>query len=568
MIALRKLWIHVEEVFAREGAGGIARRTAPFLWRTAKSLPGRLRLKRGPRATLVVLTHPEVIADVVEALERGNLRPSRLFQEIVVLTYGGDPPNSKLAPSRKVRWYNTPERDPVIAANTAAALAHGRHIGFCTDPKRPGWTDFNRRLLRGSGSPEVVCRSEVTLDRGDPDLSSVELDEILLDRRALIVAGMFRPETGDGFVAEAVERMWKGGYRFLFMRGDRAQFVTPPPVDQPSLPRVVYYVNGTDIRGGIRIVFEHVNRLRERGIETFVVSFEEPLQTWFPGLKAPLIRSGEFLPADVGVATFWTTAPHVALLDCARFYFIQHDEALFHIDDWWENEVRKTYKLPLEFITIATWLTEHIRKHAGKEAVLVPNGINRQMFYPEPAYPRTGKVRVLVEGDADIFWKGLEEAKAALRSLDVEVWCLGNTGIGGDRIFEYPPQDELRRIYSSCDILLKTSWYEGMPLPHMEAMACGCALLTTDVPGVRDYCVDGYNCLMAEVKSVPDIREKLVRLIEDHELRAKLIENGLRTADEAFNWDDKIDILEDLYRKGADQARRRFAQPDAPSGPQ
>ena len=62
--------------------------------------------------------------------------------------------------------------------------------------------------------------------------------------------------------------------------------------------------------------------------------------------------------------------------------------------------------------------------------------------------------------------------------------------------FEYhyrPTGETLRRIYASCGIYLCASWYEGLGMPSMEAIACGAALVTTDTGGSWDYAVDGKN---------------------------------------------------------------------------
>lgn len=573
MVELIELRNRVRRVLTEEGAWGVLRRILPFLWRMIRSLPARLGLRKAPPlvSLIAIVEGREDLALIVNQVNRGELpRPKRVFGELVILSYGDEVEEPELSAARmSVRWYHTPERDLAIVSNTAIALSRGAYAAFVPPENLRQWEGILRSPLLSDRGPLVTGLRDPILslqpDRTPvPHFEAAQLAHLLIKRRAFLVTGMFQPERSAEFVRDFLERIWRGGGRFALLAEDEPIFavgVMPEEWEEPP-PRVIYFVNGTDVRGGIRIVFEHVNRLRDRGVEAFVASFEEPIQRWFPGLRAPLIRAGEAIPTDVAVATFFTTAPFVNDLSCARFYFIQHDEALFLEDEAWEREVRKTYRLPLEFITISSWLVDHIKQHSGgRDALLVPNGINRGMFYPDAAYPKSDRVRVLIEGKKEINWKGLDDAVEALKGLDVEVWSLGDTGVASDREFRYPPQDELRRIYSSCDILLKTSWYEGMPLPHMEAMACGCTLLTTNVAGVRDYCVDGFNCLLAEVRSPSDIRAKLIKLIEDPSLRHSLAANALQTSREGFGWDDKIDLLEQTYRKAAIEARAEFATP-------
>ncbi len=47
--------------------------------------------------------------------------------------------------------------------------------------------------------------------------------------------------------------------------------------------------------------------------------------------------------------------------------------------------------------------------------------------------------------------------------------------------------DELVGLYRSCDTFVLPSFYEGLPLVVVEAMACGCKVVVTDLPGVRPW---------------------------------------------------------------------------------
>jgi glycosyltransferase involved in cell wall biosynthesis len=73
-------------------------------------------------------------------------------------------------------------------------------------------------------------------------------------------------------------------------------------------------------------------------------------------------------------------------------------------------------------------------------------------------------------------------------------------------------------------------------------MATGCAVVCTDAHGNRDFCRDGENCLMP--KPTPEaVAAAIRRLIADHDLRARLVAEGKRTA-AAYAWDKRTDELE------------------------
>jgi glycosyltransferase involved in cell wall biosynthesis len=47
-------------------------------------------------------------------------------------------------------------------------------------------------------------------------------------------------------------------------------------------------------------------------------------------------------------------------------------------------------------------------------------------------------------------------------------------------------QKRLAELMRACDVLALPSFYEGLPLVLCEAAACGCRVVATDLPGVRD----------------------------------------------------------------------------------
>ena len=87
--------------------------------------------------------------------------------------------------------------------------------------------------------------------------------------------------------------------------------------------------------------------------------------------------------------------------------------------------------------------------------------------------------------------------------------------------FEYhyrPTRERLRQIYQSCDIFLCPSWYEGLGLPSMEAMACRCALVASDTGGCLDYAINGKTALVSPPRDIDRLSENIIRLMDDKKL--------------------------------------------------
>ncbi|MEE0844895.1 MAG: glycosyltransferase family 4 protein [Eggerthellaceae bacterium] len=95
-----------------------------------------------------------------------------------------------------------------------------------------------------------------------------------------------------------------------------------------------------------------------------------------------------------------------------------------------------------------------------------------------------------------------------LRALDLLPWCRGQLQVRlvGGGAEEHPciarsaaesrydvdmtgtiPPDRLARLYQQAHVFVLPSFYEGLPLVLAEALACGCVLVCTDLPGVKEW---------------------------------------------------------------------------------
>jgi len=81
--------------------------------------------------------------------------------------------------------------------------------------------------------------------------------------------------------------------------------------------------------------------------------------------------------------------------------------------------------------------------------------------------------------------------------------------------------NKMPEIYNSYQIYVLCSHYEGNPKTLLEAMSCGCAVIGTDVPGIREIIDNEKNGLLIE-SDEQHLQSSILRALEDDVLCNKL----------------------------------------------
>jgi glycosyltransferase involved in cell wall biosynthesis len=94
--------------------------------------------------------------------------------------------------------------------------------------------------------------------------------------------------------------------------------------------------------------------------------------------------------------------------------------------------------------------------------------------------------------------------------------------------------DELPRWYTHAECLVLPSLYEGFGNPPLEAMACGCPIVTSDAPALVE--VAGGAGLVAPATDDAAFADAIGAVVGDAALRADLRQRGLARA-RSFSWE-------------------------------
>jgi len=104
---------------------------------------------------------------------------------------------------------------------------------------------------------------------------------------------------------------------------------------------------------------------------------------------------------------------------------------------------------------------------------------------------------------------------------------------------------DIADVFRQSDIFISTSWWEGFGLPPLEAMACGCAIITSRSGGVNEYAIDGFNCIMFPPQNEQKLQKAIIELIENTTFCKRLSDNAILTSTK-FNWNSSAKQLTDI----------------------
>ena len=82
------------------------------------------------------------------------------------------------------------------------------------------------------------------------------------------------------------------------------------------------------------------------------------------------------------------------------------------------------------------------------------------------------------------------------------------------------------------------SYREGFPRSLLEAASCGLPLISTNVPGCRDICINNFNGYLVSPKDYLSLAKAIKKLINNPIIQKKFSDNSINIVKEKFM--DKI----------------------------
>jgi glycosyltransferase involved in cell wall biosynthesis len=112
----------------------------------------------------------------------------------------------------------------------------------------------------------------------------------------------------------------------------------------------------------------------------------------------------------------------------------------------------------------------------------------------------------------------------------------------------YVPDEDLVKFYNVADLFVYPSLYEGFGLPPLEAMACGCPVISSNLSSLPE--VVGDAGILVDPYNVDVFTDKMYGVLTNGILREELRKKSLKRA-KMFSWDrtavETWKVYEEVY---------------------
>ncbi|HUD09776.1 MAG TPA: glycosyltransferase family 1 protein [Patescibacteria group bacterium] len=178
----------------------------------------------------------------------------------------------------------------------------------------------------------------------------------------------------------------------------------------------------------------------------------------------------------------------------------------------WVSEVKKRYDLPDRFLLYVgdvTWNKNLPRLIDAVKKVKIP-------------LVMVGKSLVSEDYDKNNPWNADLNRVNELASGDKNIIRLG-----------FVSQEELVQLYNLATVFVMSSLYEGFGLPILEAMACGCPVITSKEGSIPE--VAGNSAFYVDAYDMGSVASGIRKVFDDQKLQEELSKKGLERV-KSFSW--------------------------------
>ena len=336
-----------------------------------------------------------------------------------------------------------------------------------------------------------------------------------------------------------------------------------------------------------------INRLGSRILRESIGGLN--IHTLQPGIRwisVPLVLPMYLLrkPADLVHATY-VAPPYLP----SKLVFTLHDLSPFSHPQFYPPAIRfrlqKGFSASIRRASAILCASEYTRQHLSEQFPSAAGKAHVTHYAVDPAYRRIeDREQVLdclkrygIKGPYLLSVGKLQARKNTARVLEAFALLKKNAGLEhklvmvGRKMWTsedvYPliqrlglqehilmtghaPADDIPLLYNGADALVFPSLFEGFGLPILEAMACGCPVVTSTATSLPE--IAGDAAILVDPHRSEAIAEGIERVLNNSVLRQALIRKGFERASQ-FTWKKTAEQVLRIYGIVASESRNATA---------
>lgn len=306
------------------------------------------------------------------------------------------------------------------------------------------------------------------------------------------------------FSQDAIRFFYKDKYRKELVQNSQA-FFSPAKEIPSSIRRYTNLKFFTILHDAIPLLSDYMGRIEERNHKRLIRSFGDR-DYFFPNSRQTESDFEKFCPY-VNSATSWVV-PHAASPEIRQVLDSDHIA-----------RVKKKYGIPAEKKYVFSLCTLEPRKNLFRAVNAFCEFVKKNEIHD--------LIWVLGGGHWEAFFKEMDK-----RNIQWNPSIVIRTG--------YIDDEDRAALYSGAEWFVYTSRYEGFGVPPLEAMQCGCPVITSNNSSLPE--VVGDVGIMIDWDSDEQHVEAYEKYYFNEKLRQENAHKGLKRA-EFFSWKKTVDRM-------------------------
>jgi len=250
------------------------------------------------------------------------------------------------------------------------------------------------------------------------------------------------------------------------------------------------------------------------------------------------------LPARLCWGKFFTVSRIIYYIEYLKWkhFFKNRFKIMITVSHSEKKNISKNLGIPPEKIKViyhgADYKNCKSKRNKKPEKILYQNyGINFPFIFHLSAYQPKKNVENIIKAFAIAKDKYKLKEKLIIGGKQPNSLkrLAKDLGIEDDVIFVgFIPEEELPLFYSAAEVFVFPSFHESFGMPILEAMACDCPVVTSNVFSMPE--VAGKTAILVDPYNPEKIANAIYKAVNDKKLRRKLAKWGIERA-KKFTWE-------------------------------